>query len=390
PEEQNELLEFGIDQSFVGSRVTLSKSTERLSTTVGVHFNDFGGDHTLDVGGSRIYENTGLKETANAFGKVELPLGRWLFFGDLQLRWAAFSYRGDVDLEPVDWRFIDPKIGVRRALSHRMSVYASLGRAQREPARLDMLQGEDNATVAIDLEAVRPEKVLDLEVGINLETPRLTLEANVYAMEFTDEIALTGELSEVGLPLRRNVDDSYRRGLEVDLKWLASSSWSLLLSGNLSHNRISEWTQYYDVFDEQGAWIGSEPITYKDVPPLLSPETILNLGVEWTRRESRFALMGRYVADAHLDNTGLGEFRLPSYTNFDLRASVDLGRWWSAGSPRITVFVNNLLDSDQQFPSGYSYQFINRDGAGRDSLDGIPFYYPLATRNVVLALALDL
>ncbi len=390
PQEQNDLLQFGIDQSFVGSMITASRSTERFSTTVGIHYNDFGGDHTLDAEGGRIYENIGFKRTANAFGKIELPLGRWLLFGDLQLRWAHFSYEGDVDLGSVDWRFLDPKIGFRRSLSSQMSVYASLGRAQREPARLDLLQGEDNATVIHDLEAVRPEEVLDLEAGVDLNTQQLALQANVYAMEFTHEIALTGELSEVGLPLRRNVDDSYRRGLEVDLKWMANSSWSLLLSANLSHNRISEWTQYYDVYDERGAWIGSEPITYRDVPPLLSPEAILNLGVEWTRRESSFALIGRYVADAHLDNTGLDEFRLPSYTDFDLRASVDLGRWWSAAHPRITLFVNNLLDSDEQYPSGYSYQFINRDGAGRDSLDGIPFYYPLATRYAVISLELDL
>ena len=43
----------------------------------------------------------------------------------------------------------------------------------------------------------------------------LALQANVYAMEFSNEIALTGELSEIGLPLRRNVDDSYRRGVEL-------------------------------------------------------------------------------------------------------------------------------------------------------------------------------
>ncbi len=395
PQEQNNLLEFGIDQSFVGSMITASRNTERFSTTVGIHYNDFGGDHTLDVEGGRIYENTGFKRTANAFGKIELPLGRWLLFGDLQLRWADFSYRGDVDLGSVEWRFLDPKIGLRRSLSPRMSLYASLGRAQREPARLDLLQGEDNATLIHDLEAVRPEKVLDLEAGVNLDTRQLTLQANVYAMEFTDEIALTGELSEVGLPLRRNVDDSYRRGLEVDLEWTASPSWSLLLSANLSHNRISEWTQYYDVYDQLGALIASEPILYKDVPPLLSPEAIVNLGVEWTRRESRFALTGRYVADAQLDNTGLDEFRLPSYTNLDLRASVNLGRWWSAANPRITLFVNNLLDSDGQYPSGYSYQFINRISTGRaspgrDSLDGILFYYPLATRSAVLSLEFDL
>lgn len=255
---------------------------------------------------------------------------------------------------------------------------------------MDLLLGEDNATVPHDLEAVRPEEVLDFELGVDLNTPRLALQANLYAMEFTNEIALTGELSEIGLPLRVNVEDSYRRGLETDLRWKMSPSWSLIQSANLSRNRISEWTQFYDVYDEQGAWIGSEPITYKDVPPLLTPDVVVNLGAEWARREISVALMGRYVADSHLDNTGLDEFRLPAYTNLDLRASVGLGRWWSAAQPRIVLFVNNLIDNQDQYPSGYSYQFINRSNSGGDSLDGIPFYYPLATRNVVVSLELDL
>ena len=57
-----------------------------------------------------------------------------------------------------------------------------------------------------------------------------------------------------------------------------ASNWTLLHSANLSRNRIATWTQFYDVYDTAGNWIGSEPITYKDVPPVLSPEAILNLG----------------------------------------------------------------------------------------------------------------
>ena len=133
-----------------------------------------------------------------------------------------------------------------------------------------------------------------------------------------------------------------------------------------------------------------EPITYRNTRPLLSPEAIVNLGGEWSHGETRIGLVARYVSDAQLDNTGLREFRTPSYKNLDLRASVGLSRFWTAGRPRIVLFVNNLLDSDEQLPSGYSYQFLNRDAGGRDSLDGISFYYPLATRNVVVSLEIDL
>jgi iron complex outermembrane receptor protein len=387
PVAQNDLLRFGIDQGFIGSMVTLSTNTENLSATFGMHYNDFSGDHFLDTDANgRIYKNTGFKETANAFGKAEYRLGQTLLFGDLHLRWAQFSYEGDVDLGSVDWTFLDPKIGVRQTLSPGLSLYGSIGHAQREPARLDLLLGEDNATVPHDLEAVKPESVTNFEGGIDLNTEELALEANVYLMEFRDEIALTGELSEIGLPLRRNVDRSYRRGVEVDLRWMPLPNWTVVHSLNVSRNRIDSWTQFYDVYDAEGAWIGTKPITYRDVRPLLSPELIFNLGAEWANRDTSVRLMGRYVAESQLDNTGLSRFQTPSFTNLDLRASQSLGRFWEGAEARITLFVNNLLDDEDQLPSGYSYQFLVRDGATGETLDGIPYYYPLATRNFVVEL----
>ncbi len=386
PVAQNDLLELGIDQYFVGSMVSLSRDTDRWSTSFGIHYNDFRGDHTLDVADERVYLNTGFKRTANAFAKAEHRIGRWLLFGDLHLRWAEFAYEGDIDLGSVDWTFFDPKVGVRHLLSPRLSVYASIGLAQREPTRLDLLLGEDNATVPHDLEAVKPEEVVDLEVGVNLDTRRVALQANVYAMEFTNEIALTGELSEIGLPMRRNVDESYRRGIEIDLRWLVGRSWAVTNSTNLSRNRIREWTQYYDVFDEDWSWIGSEPIVHRDVPPLLTPEVVVNQGIEWVHRDWDVALMGRYVADSRLDNTGDDEFRTPSYFNLDLRGSVTLGRWRWAGRPKITLYLNNLLDEDDHYPSGYSWRYITRGGDGADTVTGIPYFYPLAARHFVVTL----
>ena len=40
-----------------------------------------------------------------------------------------------------------------------------------------------------------------MELGAEWRTKDLVLRANVYDMEFHDEIALTGELSAIGLPL---------------------------------------------------------------------------------------------------------------------------------------------------------------------------------------------
>jgi iron complex outermembrane receptor protein len=386
PVARTDLLEFGIDQSFWGTRATYGTDWNSGSATFGVHYNDFAGDHTLDTSAGRAYINTGYKQTFNGFAKAEVRTGDWLLFGDLQLRWARFRYAGDIDLGSVDWTFLDPRAGVRFVVSPTLSAYASVGRAQREPARLDMLAGEDNATVEHDLAAVKPEAVINIEAGINLNTSTVALQANLYAMEFRDEIALTGELSPIGLPLRRNVDDSSRRGIEIDLRWVPSAEWIVTHSLNLSRNRIDRWTQFYDVYDASGAWAGSEPITYFGVRPLLTPELIGSLGVEWSPGIFSLGATGRYVAESQLDNTDLEAFTLPSLTNVDLRAAIDLRGFWPGGSPRLTLHVNNLFDDADQYGSGYSYQYLVRDDTGRDTLDGLPYFYPLATRYLMLSL----
>ena len=118
---------------------------------------------------------------------------------------------------------------------------------------------------------MRPERVLDFEAGWNFRAANLELAANVYAMEFRNEIASTGELSDIGLLLRRNVDRSYRRGIELDAAWQVAPALRSKTNANFSRNRIDEWTQFFDVYDVEGNYVGSRPVHYEDVEPLLTP-----------------------------------------------------------------------------------------------------------------------
>jgi iron complex outermembrane receptor protein len=278
----------------------------RLGLNWGAHANDFTRDHYMDVvGGSRAYLNTGLKNEYSTFLKATWEAGRAQLWADAQLRYARFEYRGDQPLGSVSWTFFNPKAGVRYDPSPSLGLYASVGRMGREPARSDMLNGEDNASVPYDLASVKPESVVDAEAGVELHRGAFQARADVYAMEFQDEIALTGELSEIGLPVRRNAGRSYRRGIELDLAWTPSTRWRIGGTANLSRNRILSWTQFYDLYDAEGTWIGSAPRVYQDVPPLLAPEAILNGTVDWTpARDLGIGLAARYAAAAQLDNTG--------------------------------------------------------------------------------------
>ena len=91
----------------------------------------------------------------------------------------------------------------------------------------------------------------------------------------------------------------------------------LLANANLSHNRIREWTQFYDVYDDQGNYTGSEQLVHHNVNPLLTPTVILNQGVEWKAAAPvTLVLNGKYVSRSYLDNTNNDDFRTPAFFNW--------------------------------------------------------------------------
>jgi iron complex outermembrane recepter protein len=322
------LYEYGLDWRSVGATATWHGSRGALDVTWGGHVNDFESRHARDiVDGPSEYVNHGFKNEVNSFLKLGYAAGRWQHYGDLQVRWARFRYEGDQDLGSVDWSFFNPKAGTRFDLGRGVSLYGSIGAAGREPARSDMLQGQDNASVPYDLEAVRPEHVVNAEAGLDWTRPGVSLQANVYAMEFRDEVAQTGELSEVGLPLRRNVDRSYRRGVELDLTWQPVPQLRVRHSATYSRNRIRSWTQFYDVYGAAGAWAASTSLSHTDVPPLLTPAVLVNLAAEYAPVAwLTLGAAGRYAGAAHLDNTGSDAFVAPAACSREATAT-STSRW---------------------------------------------------------------
>jgi iron complex outermembrane receptor protein len=376
-----QLREYGLDGMLLGAIGTYSRTAGPVAVNTGVHVNRFKRDHTRNTldAGVRDYANHGVKGEANAFAKVSYTAGPWLLYGDAQVRHATFDYHGSVDIPSVSWTFFNPKIGARYALNARSSVYVSAGTTTREPTRNDMFEGEDNLKVPIDPHAVRPERVVDVEGGWDFRSPRFELSANVYAMEFRNEIAATGEQSEIGTTLRKNVDRSFRRGIELDAAFQATSALRLRTVANLSRNRIRDWTQVVDVYDEDFQWTGSRAVSYRNVEPLLTPSVVLSQGLDYTPN-ARFSsgLIARYVGRAYLDNTNSAALDTPAYFVADASFSYAVTSW-----ARVSLQVNNVLDNDEIRPSGYSYPYF----VGEE-LTGTAYYYPHATRNAVVLLDL--
>ena len=361
----SELDSYHLDFWWTGLTSAYTYHGEHARLDAGVHAADYHRDHYQYVRpdlSARVYSNRGIKRDASAFVKGGYDLGALSLFGDVQLRDAWWDYvpdrTADIAARRVSWTFLNPKGGASYRLTPALSAYASYGVNGREPARNDMLAGFDNldtSNVAFvgAPDRVRPETVRDFEGGIHYAAAPLSLDANVYDMQFHNEIAPIGELSYIGLPLRKNVPSSARRGAEMDLTWRAMPGVVASLNGAWSHNRIEQYTD-----DASGT-------TYHDVPPLLAPELTSNQRVAWSvGRDVTLSLQGQYTARSFLDNTGDARFVLPSAYIADVVLA------WTAGQYGVTVYMNNIADA-RRFGSGYD------DGS-------VSYYYPMPTRNVYL------
>jgi iron complex outermembrane receptor protein len=381
------LQQYGLSWWRVGGAVLYRNEGPKLSLTAGAQGSGFESTHTrAPVDGVEEYRNHGTKSEANGFVKLAFNDGGWHLLADAQVRWARFGYSGSVGDTATSWTFFNPKLGVRRDLARGLSAFVSVGQTSREPARGDLLLGEDDASVLPDLSVVKPERLDDFELGVDYARGTLSLHAVLYDMEFHDEIALTGALAPTGLPLRTNVPRSYRRGVELDARWKPVAE--LLLAGalNLSRNRIREWTQYYDVYDTAGGYSGTTSRTFSNVAPLLTPELIASFRAEWSLLPWVVLSAGfRYAGKGFLDNTDDPSLRTPTLFTLGAGLAVDL-TGALPGKPRLRVVGENLTNDRKLWPAGYSYLFATGDGHGGYVFSGIPYYYPLASRSVSVTL----
>ena len=337
---------FHLDFAWIGATSVASFALGDNRVTTGVNVNGYARDHyAFDRSSSMLalYFNTGRKRDASAFAKLERDIGPATVFADVQGRRAQFFYQPDanagVSPASIGWSFLNPKVGATLRLSPSVTAYASHGVNDREPARSDMFAGFDNldttnAAFVGPLARVRPERVHDTEVGLRKRAARWSLDANIFAMEFRNEILPVGQLSYIGTPLRTNVPSSWRRGVELD----GSAQLSAVhLGANITvmRARIASFTD------------GATATVYKDAPPLLTPEIIATHWGTWqVSRELSLGATGRFVGNSFLNNTMNEALTLPSQFTLDVSAH------WSNRGRGVSLYVNNTLDS-RRFAGGH-------------------------------------
>ena len=272
------------------------KGTQKLN--LGFSYSSYVGDHfgTLiwaqNAGGAlpnhRFYENKGEKTDANLFAKLTHAVGRqWTVYVDTQYRWIDYVANGmQAGQEPIgvnrNYGFFNPKAGVTYSVNPNHQFYFSVARAHKEPNLTDFENGNP-----------LPEELTDFEFGWRHQKSNLQFVANTYFMDYTNQLVLTGEIDEVGSPIRTNSGSSYRLGVELDLGWTISEQWKWQSNLSLSENKNRDF--FFERDDEFQA-LGDTNLSF-------SPNVVGGSQLSYSpTKDLMVSLFSKYVGEQYLGN----------------------------------------------------------------------------------------
>ncbi len=370
-----------LDNDFYGTVFSLNRQGERLDLIFGGGYNQYRGDHFGEIiwaryaGDSEIrdryYEDDSDKNDFNLYAKAKYRLdGRWSVFGDLQYRGVGYKANGeDTGLVDDRFSFFNPKAGVSFNMDPNNNFYFSYAMAHREPNRNDYESGSP-----------KPERLSDFELGWRYVSPSFQLNSNVYYMRYKDQLVLTGDLNDVGAPLRANVGDSYRLGLELDAQVQLGRKFTWGPNIALSDNRNLDF-----LFQRDGELqnLGNTHIAY-------SPQLVAGNIIGFRPKENlQFSLLSKFVGKQYMGNIDSEGSVLKGYSQTDFNVQYALEANSFVKRIVLSALVNNIFDADI-VSNGYFYTYDDdfSDPGSITTVEGAG-YYPQAGINFLLGLTLD-
>lgn len=384
-----------LDNDFYGMTYSINyDASKKLNFNLGGGINNYEGDHFGEVIWAEFasnsfprenyYKSTAQKFDANTYLKTNYLVNKnFSVMADLQIRRINYTTKGtDNDLRQFDidetYTFFNPKIGANYKVNSNWSNYIFAGIGNREPNRSDFIDQSPNTPKQ---EANQPEKMYNLEIGSEYKTDKYSLSANFYYMYYLDQLVATGQLNDVGSPLRQNVDRSFRRGIELQagVKLIEELTWNI--TATLSQNKIEQHNELLYGYDENFSLdtIYSFELENKDIA--FSPNVIVTSELSYEPiKGMEIALLTRYVGKQYLDNTQFVGRSLDDYLINDLRFQAVIPQKLFK-EVKIQLLVNNFL-SEEYSANGYTYSYV----FGTKTTEN--FVYPQALRNYMIGLNL--
>ena len=285
-------------------------------------------------------------------------------------------YNQPLDIDET-YNFFNPKLGLSWVKDYN-HLYASAAVSHREPQR-------DNFTDNYKYPFPVAERVFDYELGYNYAAYKFQAGANLYYMDYDNQLVQTGELSEIGEPLTANVKKSFRSGVELTAAWNVSRLLTLEGNAALSVNKLKDFTEMASV-----DWDDSfRPIHYDDATLAFSPSCILNGFIRFHHKGFEAVWHTNFVSRQYLDNSQNIDRSLPAYTFSDLNFT------YSKSIPKLLVKeavfglrFGNIFNAHYA-TSGWVYSSILEDYNHPDSNRYYQIgFVPMAGFNVMGTLSL--
>lgn len=381
---------------FFGSVGSASYKTKKQTTTLGWAANQYIGEHYGEFvwmqfagdndEGDRYYQGNSNKTDGNIYLKSSYAvLNNLDVYADVQLRTITYLTSGlDNDLRNYDvddqFLFFNPRAGVNYRANDKSRYYASFAVGNKEPNRNDYIDAEPGITP-------KHETMFDTEVGYQFRSETVFAGLNFYHMQYKNQLVLTGAVNDVGAPVRVNVDDSYRSGIEFEFgtKWKELIVWNANVT--LSENKIRKFNEsiidYTEGFDVRLTNYENTDIAFS---PAVSGASNLQVNL-WQRVAASelksshlltLRLLTKYVGKQFLDNTSNDALAIDPYFVNDLQLMYDVKSTGKA-SWMISFNVNNAFDA-MYSSNGYAFSYIYGTRINE------AFYYPQAGRHYMLTL----
>lgn len=388
-----------LDNDFYVLVYSFNYNKNKLNMSLGGGYSAYFGDHfgkliwdsfptELPIR-SEYYNNQGQKNDFNTYLKASYAVNSKLVaFADAQIRNVLYRAKGlssdllDIDVSQ-DYLFFNPKLGVHYKLDNSNATYASFAVANREPNRDDLIKNPVLPS---------PEQLLNWEMGYQYKNLNTYATVNTYFMDYKDQLVLTGAVDDTGGPIRQNISDSYRAGIELQAGVKLSEEIRIDANATFSQNRIKSYDHIvYDTQYDPNTWetVSHEAIvtTFTDTNISFSPSIIAAATLTYQPIDNlSIGIISKYVGKQFLDNTSDESKTIASYLVNNLNVSYTVKPTWMK-EISFNLLVNNLFDEVYE-SNGYTYSYFYRPQGSGDAAITEKFYYPQAGTNFLMGVNL--
>ena len=374
-----------LDNDFYVLNASVNYKNNEIDVTSGISASHYDGDHFGEVIWARFasqsnirdryYDGNALKNDLSVFSKATYKLNdRFQLYGDVQVRNVNYKTSGinsDLSEFLVDenFTFFNPKAGVTYKYDDTNDLYFSYARANREPNRNDFESNPD----------VKPEQLNDFELGWRHKKGNFTFNANTYFMLYNEQLVLSGELNDVGAPLRTNSGKSYRLGIELEAIVPVTEQLTLQPNIALSSNKNDETVRS---FDGELQNLGSTDIAFS--PSVVAANAIVYQPI----KNFQVSLLSKFVGDQFMSNTEADASKLDSFFTNDINLVYTIKPKSIFKTVVFTGLVNNIFNEKYE-NNGYYFTYDDdfSNPGTISTVEGNGFY-PQAGTNFLLGATL--